>query len=169
MKKEFLECGKVLSAHGVRGLVKVEPWCDSPKVLASQKRVYIKHGEGEYLPLAVNSGAVMGQICLMELEGIDTRETAQCKRGLVLYLRREQIPLRDGGYFIQDIIDLPVIDVDTGKVYGKIKEVTDGVQGKLFTVGTDKGDVLFPGIGEFVINVDIEKGVYVRPIPGFFD
>ena len=36
MKKEYLECGKVCSAHGVRGVLKIEVWCDSPKVLAKQ-------------------------------------------------------------------------------------------------------------------------------------
>ena len=46
MKKEYLECGKVCSAHGVRGAIKVEHWCDAPRVLASQKRVFFAEKDG---------------------------------------------------------------------------------------------------------------------------
>ena len=33
MKKTYLEGGKILTSHGVKGQVKVEHLCDSPKVL----------------------------------------------------------------------------------------------------------------------------------------
>ena len=49
MKKEYLECGKICSAHGVRGVLKVEPWCDSPAVMVKLKSVYFEKG-GEYSP-----------------------------------------------------------------------------------------------------------------------
>ena len=167
MKKEFLECGKICSAHGVRGAVKVEPWCDSPKVLASQKRVFIFEG-GIYRQLDVKSASVSAKLVLMTLSGIDTRESAQAYKNTVLYLKREDIPIKKGDVLIADMIDLPVIDVDTGRVYGTILEVNDGVQGKLYTIKTDRGEVIFPGIAQFVKEIDAERGVFIRPIPGFF-
>ena len=45
MKKEYLECGKIINTHGIAGAVKLDPWCDSPEVLANLKRVFIKKGE----------------------------------------------------------------------------------------------------------------------------
>ena len=39
----------------------------------------------------------------------------------------------------------------------------------LYTIKTEKGDVLFPAIPEFVKEVDIDKGVFICPISGFFD
>ena len=30
MPKEFLEAGKIVGTHGVRGDLKVQSWCDSP-------------------------------------------------------------------------------------------------------------------------------------------
>ena len=39
MKKEYLECGKIINTHGVAGGVKLESWCDSPDVLADLERV----------------------------------------------------------------------------------------------------------------------------------
>ena len=30
---ELLECGKIVSTHGVRGEIKINPWCDGPDFL----------------------------------------------------------------------------------------------------------------------------------------
>ena len=168
MKKEYLECGKVCSAHGVRGFIKVEPWCDSPKVLASQKRVFIAAKDGSYKEIAVKSASVSAKYVLMALEGIDTREAAQAEKNRILYLHRNDIPIKRGAVLIADMIGLPIIDVDTGRVYGELREVNDGVVSKLYTVATDAGDVLIPGIPEFVKEIDTERGIFIKPIPGFF-
>jgi len=169
MKKTYLEAGRVLSAHGVRGLVKVEPWCDSPKVLAAQKRIFLVTGEDRYEERKVISASVTGELVLMGIEGIDSREVAFGYKGTVLHLHRDDVPVRRGAALIADMIGLNVIDVDTGRVYGTLKDVSDAVRGKLYTVETATGDVLIPGVPEFIKEIDVEKGVFVRPIPGFFD
>ncbi len=168
MKKEYIECGVVRSAHGVRGLVKIESWCDSPKVLAGQKRVFLAEGDGEYKELTVLSASVMGELVLMGLSGIESREDAFAYRGRTLYLHRSDIPVARGAVLIADIIGLPVIDAGTGKIYGKVKDVTDAPASKLYVIETSSGEVLLPGVKEFVKRVDTEEGVYITPIPGFF-
>lgn len=168
MKKEYIECGVVRSAHGVRGLVKIESWCDSPKVLAGQKRVFLAEGDGEYKELTVLSASVMGELVLMGLSGIESREDAFAYRGRTLYLHRSDIPVARGAVLIADIIGLPVIDAGTGKIYGKVKDVTDAPASKLYVIETSSGEVLLPGVKEFVKRVDAEEGVYITPIPGFF-
>ena len=168
MKKEYLECGRVCSAHGVRGFIKVEPWCDSPSVLASQNRVFIAAKDGSYKEIAVKQASVSTKYVLMSLEGIDTREAAQAEKNRILYLSRNDIPVAEGAVLIADMIGLSVIDVDSGRVYGTLSEVNDGVRGKLYTVSTDGGDVLIPGVPEFVKEIDTDRGVFIKPIPGFF-
>ena len=34
MKKQYLEIGKIVNTHGIRGDIKVQPWCDAPEFLA---------------------------------------------------------------------------------------------------------------------------------------
>lgn len=168
MKKEYLECGKVCSAHGVRGAVKVEHWCDAPSVLSSQKRVFFAEKDGSYKEVSVKGASVSGKFVLMTLDGIDSREAAQAEKNRILYLHRSDIPLKRGAVLIADMIGLPVIDIDTGRVYGELSEVNDGVQAKLYTVRCEEGDVILPAILEFIKEIDAERGVFVRPIPGFF-
>ncbi len=169
MKKEYLECGKVCTAHGVRGELKIEPWCDSPSVLAAQKRVFILERDGSYKELAVTKASVFTKFVIMKLAGIDTREAAQAEKNRILYLAREDIPVPKGSYLIADLIGLPVIHADTGRTLGTLTDIDDGVRHKLYTVKTEKGDVLLPGIPEFIKEIAPERGIFVRPIPGFFD
>ncbi len=168
MKKEYLECGKVCSAHGVRGVVKVEPWCDSPKVLAMQKRIFLAEKDGTYREVKVLSASVSAKFVLMSLECIKTREEAQAEKNRVLYLHRSDIPIKKGQALIADMIGLSVIDIDTGRVYGTLSEVNEGVQAQLYTIKTEDGDVLFPAIPEFVKEIDTERGIFIHAIPGFF-
>ena len=168
MKKEYLECGKICSAHGVRGAVNVEHWCDSPKVLASMKRVFFAQRDGSYKEVEVISASAGSRYVIMRLCGLESREAAQAEKNRILYLHRSDIPLKRGTVLIADMIGLPVIDIDTGRVYGQLSEVNDGVQGKLYTVKTQNGDVILPGAGDFIKEIDTERGMLVRVIPGFF-
>lgn len=169
MKKTYLECGRVCNAHGVRGLVKVEHWCDSPRVLAERRRVFIAKGD-DFEEHAVISASVAGQTVLMCIEGIDSREDAVAMKGTVLYLHRDDIPLPKGSMLVADMIGLSVYDAETGKLYGEISEVSDAARGKLFHVKTPSGgEVLLPDVPQFIKRINAEEGMLITPIPGFFD
>ena len=169
MKKEYLECGIVRSPHGVRGILNVECWCDSPRVLAKQKRVYILGRDGSYKEVNVISASPAPDRVLMGLEGIDSREAAQGYKNTVLYLHRDDIPVKRGQMLLADMIGLAVIDADTGVRYGEIKEVTEVPRGLLYTVATDSGDVYYPSGKEFIKKIDPDEGMLITPIPGFFE
>ena len=167
MKKEFLECGKILTAHGVKGAVKVEHFCDSARVLARAKRVFFCE-KGEYRECPVISGSVMGAHVLLTLSGIDTREAAIALRGVTLYFHRSDVPVAKGAVLIADMIGLPVIHEGTGETLGEISDVSDIAGRRIYTVKTDAGEVLLPDVPEFIKEIS-EMGMKVLPIPGFFD
>lgn len=169
MKNIYLEGGRVSGAHGVRGVLKIEPWCDSPRVLATKKRVFLVGRDGEYTEHKVLTASVNGQSVLMSIEGIDTRDAAIAIRGRVIYLHREDIKLRRGEMFLADMIGLPVVDANSGRVYGEIAAVEDVPRGVLYTVKTPKGNVYYPSGEQFIREIDTERGMLITPIEGFFD
>ena len=169
MKKDYLECGKILGAHGVRGVIKVDPWCDSPKVLAAQKRIFLAEKDGTYKETKVENASVSGPNVLIKLSGIDDRELVQGMKNTVLYLKREDIPMKPGAILLADIIGLDVFDADTGVKYGTVADVTDSVASRIYVISTDKGEVLFPDVKQFIEEINVESGMFIRPIPGFFD
>ncbi|MBO5879054.1 MAG: 16S rRNA processing protein RimM [Clostridia bacterium] len=168
MKKEYLECGKICSPHGIRAAVKVESYCDSPAVLAKLKRVYLERA-GSYEEREVKSASVGDRFVIMQLSGIDSREDAQAYKNRLIFARREDIPIPKGRVLIADMIGLDVIDADTGRVYGTLTEVNDGVRSQLYTIKTKSGEVLFPAVKEFIEEIDVERGVFIHTIPGFFE
>ena len=169
MKKTYLGCGKVCSAHGVRGVLKVEPWCDSPRVLADQKRIFLPDGEGKFKEARVLTASVSSGLVLLSIEGVDSRDAAIAMKGTVLYLHRDDIPVVEGEMLLADMIGLDVIDADTGVKYGVISDITEVPRGLLYTVKTERGEVLYPSAEELCAGVDPERGLLVTPIPGFFD
>ena len=70
-KKQYLEAGRIINTHGVRGEVKAEAWTDEPVVLAGLKTLYL---EGR--PLRVEGARVHKGFVLLKLEGVDTVEAA---------------------------------------------------------------------------------------------
>ena len=169
MKKDFLECGRVCAAHGVRGLVKVESWCDSPKVLAGLKRIFIARREGEYEEHKLLTASVMGQTVLLGIDGYNDRDSAIGLKGRVLYARREDIPLAKGAMFIADMIGLPVIHAESGESLGELSEVSDVAGRRIYTVKYQGREILIPDVPEFIKEINEERGMAVLPIPGLFD
>ena len=164
-KKQYLECGKIINTHGVRGAVKLESLCDSPEVLASLERVFTLEG-GKYREIEVKGASVFKQFVLAELEGIDDMDKAAAMKGTMLYASRDDFELEEGDYFIADLIGLPVIDIDSGKNYGKIKDVINRGASDIYVVNTPNGERMMPAVEEFVKNIDLEKGIFVKTIPG---
>ena len=41
MPKKFLEAGKIVGTHGIRGDLKVQSWCDTPEVLCDFDTLYL--------------------------------------------------------------------------------------------------------------------------------
>ena len=168
MLNEYLECGKIVNTNGVVGEVKVECYCDSPEVLASLKKVYIKK-HNTYECVDVKRAFVSKNAAVMRLSVISDMDTAQKMRGTVLYAAREDIPIEEGAYFIADLIGLDVVDCDTQRNYGKIVDVINRGASDIYVIKTKNGEVLFPAVDEFVDSVDVSCAVYVRVIEGMFD
>ena len=168
-KKEYLPCGNILTAHGIRGTLRVASRCDSPAVLASLPRVYLEEG-GAYLPREVAGASLQKGAVLLTLTGIADRNTALSLRGRTLYAARADIPVKEGGALIADMLGLPVWDADSGRRYGTLADVQPAPASDLYDILTPDGaHVLLPAVPAFVCRIDVESGVYIRPIPGFFD
>lgn len=168
MKTAFLEAGKIVNTHGVNGDLKIDSWCDTPEIFCSLTRLYLSEN-GEYRLLTPRKSSPFKGMALCHFDGIDSMEEANRLKNRTVYARREDIPLPEGAVFTADLLGLPVIDADSGKVYGTIADVQKGAASELYEIKTEKGTVLFPAVREFVSKIDTENGVYIRPIGGFFD
>lgn len=169
MKKKFLEVGKIVSTHGLKGDVKVDPWCDDGEFLCEFEELYLDAAGKE--KIKVLSAKVHKNIVLMRLEGIDSIEKAELLRGKVLFMDRDDVELSEGEHFIQDILGLGVFDVDTNRCYGRVTDVLKTGANDVYQVTSDDGkDYLIPVIDEVICEVDVDNNfMKIRPLKGIFD
>ncbi len=169
MKKEFLEVGEIVGTHGVRGEMRVNPWCDSPAFLKKFKKLYLDE-KGEK-SLDVKSAREHGNVALLVVDGIDTVEKAQAMRSKVLYIKRDDARLQKGNYFIAELIDCTVYDAeDESIIYGVISDVSETGANDVWHIEKDGREYLIPAIKDVVVSVDVEEGkILIRPLKGIFD
>lgn len=165
--KKYLEIGKIVSVFGIRGEVKVQPWCDSPEFLCEFDTLYYKSGT----PVNVVRARVQKNIVVMKIEGVDTVEEAQKLRNRILFMDREEVELEEGSYFVQDLISLKVVDADSGEEYGVITDVTETGANDVYHVRSPQGKMYYiPAIPDVVKETDIENGVMrITPLEGLLD
>ncbi len=166
---KYLPAAKAINIHGFRGTIKAESLCDTPMILASLPYLYLDGEQEAFKPMRVQKGAVSGRFVLLTLEGIDSEEKANALRGRFLYADRADLPLKEGQAFLCDMLGLDVIDSASGKVYGRLTDVEEGVASRLYVIKTPRGEVRLPESGPFIDRIDTESGIYVTPIPGLFD
>lgn len=169
MKKRYLECGKIVSTHGVRGEVRVQPWCDTPAYLCGFVTLYLRKGEKA---VEVESARVNKNMVLLKLRGVDDLDAAVTLRGSVVYIDREDAPEDEsGGFFVQDLLGLRALDADTGRDWGELTDVFfTGANDVYEITGEDGVKRLIPAIRDVVLETDPEAGfLRIRPLEGLFD
>ncbi|MBQ7006102.1 MAG: 16S rRNA processing protein RimM [Clostridia bacterium] len=169
MIKEFLEIGKITGTHGIKGEMRVHPWCDSPEFMSSFKTLYLDR-KGEK-PLKVKCRP-HGNMVILRAEGIDRVEDAARYREKVLFMKRSDAKIPEGHYFIQELIDCRVIDADDeGRIYGTLTDVSmTGANDVWHITDENKREYLIPAIPPVVIDTDVVKGIIkIRPLKGIFD
>ena len=168
MIKQYLETGKIVGTHGIRGMVRVQPWSDSGEFLTNFKRFFLSsQGDTELQVLKVQPH---GGVVLISFKGVDSVERAEALRGKTLYICRDDISLPEGRYFIDDLIGCGVFDADSGNKYGVISEVSQTGANDVWHIKSGDKEYLLPAIDEVIVLVDPEnERLEIRPMKGIFD
>lgn len=166
MVKEFLEGGKIVGTHGVRGEMRVECWCDSPQFLAKFKTLYFDNGAQS---VKVQSRAHKNMV-LMKMPDVDSIEKADTYRGKIVYIKRSDIKLEKGVHFVQDMIGLEVVDSTTKKVYGTVKDVLRTGSNDVYEMEDENKKLFYiPAIPDIIDKIDIEHNTLsITPMKGLF-
>ena len=167
MQKRFLEVGKIVGTHGVRGEMRVECWANSPDFLRKFKKLYLDEGRAS-LDVSCRPHK---NIALMTAKGVSSIEEADLLRGKVLYIDRSDVRLEEGEHFVQDIIGLSVTDADNGTVYGVVKDVLKTGSNDVYEMKAPDGKLYYiPVIPDILDRFDFdEEKVYIHPMKGLFD
>ncbi len=168
MKKQFLETGKITGTHGIRGMVRIQPWCDDIGFLSKIKYIYLD-GLGN-TKLIKERIAVNGNVFIAKFSGIDTVADAEKLRDKVIFINRDDAAIKEGSYFIQDILDCKVYDADSKELLGVVTDVSQTGANDVWHISNATGEYLVPVIDEILHKVDIDAGeIFITPMKGIFD
>lgn len=168
MRKQYLEAAKIVAPQGLKGEMRVQYYCDGAEFFNELNRLFLGKDKQE---VKLISSRPHGNLAVLKLDGINTREDVTPLIGKLLFINRDDIELEEGVYFLQDLIGLTVNDVDSGKTYGVVDDIYQNGAADVYSIKTPEGkQLMFPAIPEVLINRDIDGGVItIRPLKGLFE
>ena len=148
--KQYVEAGKIVNTHGVTGEVKIEVWLDSPAFFKTFKRLFINGAEKKIL-----SAREHKQFIIARLEGVEDLNAAMALKGKTVEILRADARMKDGEFFVQDILGFTVVDED-GHTVGKLVDAFETPASMLYVVKGER-EHLIPAVREFILGIDAEK------------
>ncbi len=166
--KKFLETGKIVGTHGVKGMLRVQPWCDSADFLKQFKALYTDN-EGKNR-LDITSVQPHGNVVLMAVKGVDSIEKAEMLRNKVIFIDRNDAKLPKDRYFIDDLIGCEVFDADTNEKLGVLTDVSVTGANDVWHITRGGKEYLTPAIEDVIVSVDTEnQKIVIHALKGIFD
>jgi len=159
---DLLEIGKIVKSSGLKGRLKVLSYCESTRELKSPDRVFVGEDSEHVSLFTVRYLRAKGGSFTLELEGIDSIETAGELVGQSVFLEPERLP--EGEYYWKDIIGLDIV-TESGLKLGAITTVLPTGSNDVYICSGDEGEILIPAFDDVVREIDIEKGVMVVRLP----
>lgn len=149
-----LRIGRVLKAHGVRGVVRVESLTDFPDRFAKGRQVTV--GDRQ-LTIAASDGSEGG--LLLTFSEIHDREEAAALRGAYITVPlTEAHPLPPNRFYHYQLVGLQVVDRGSGRNLGSVAEVLTYPANDVLRVTDGPRERLIPMVSSAVVAVELEKG-----------
>jgi 16S rRNA processing protein RimM len=170
--EKWLNVGKIVNTHGIRGEVRVISRTDFPEERYKTGNIlYVEKEAGNLIPVTIDSHRKHKQFDLLTFKGYENINDVEPFKGQLLKVSKEQsVQLEEGEFFYHDIIGCSVFTMD-GSELGKIKEILSPGANDVWVVKR-RGfgpDILIPYIPSVVKTVDIEnKKISIEPIEGLF-
>ena len=152
MNDSLIEVGKIVNTHGIRGELKVQPWCDSAEQFCEIEPLYLDGARLEVTSRRIHKGSV-----LLTLRNVTDLDGALHYKEKILSARRSDIPLPEGRYLNADLIGLTVLSAETGETLGAIQDVLLYPANNLLVVRGAQ-EYLIPAVSAFIEKTDLDGG-----------
>lgn len=155
MLENLVIIGKIISAYGVKGWVKIRPFTETAKNFIQYRTQFLSRNQKDWNSVEIKEIKIQGQDVVADI-GLTDRDQSISRKGYFLAIERDQLPqLPENEFYWDDLIGLNVIDLDhlgLGKVVGLIETGANDV----LVVSGDK-ERLIPYIPQVIKKVDIHN------------
>lgn len=166
--KKYLEVGKIVNTHGIRGELKLQLWCDDAEYLKQFKTLYFDENGCKSVNLL--SVRPHKNAAIIKLDGVNDMNSAEQLKNSILFANREDAVHAENAHYIQDIIGCEAVHFQTGESFGKVSDVLNYGASDILEIKNGKKINLVPLVDDFVCDIDETAGVIkIKPIKGLFD
>jgi 16S rRNA processing protein RimM len=166
---EYLQIGKIVNTHGVKGEVRLIPLTDDPHRFDDLKYVYLEI-ENNMVKYTIKEVKYTKGSVILKLSGIETMEAAESLRDcFVLIDRKNAVKLSKDSFFICDIMDSEVFE-ENGLLLGKLVDILHTGSNDVYVIKSKDGkELLLPALKSVVrailpeqkrIDVTVPKGLF---------
>ncbi|SDJ02349.1 ribosome maturation factor RimM [Salimicrobium halophilum] len=172
MDQEYLNVGKIINTHGIKGEVKVKRITDFEERFEEGNTLYwTNEGNEQVTELVVGNHRIHKGFDLLTFEGYPTVNEAESLRDGMLMVEKDNPGiLYEDEYYFHEIIGCYVYTTG-GHYVGTIKEIlTPGANDVWVVEREGKGDALIPYIEDVVTYIDVvKKSIIIEPMEGLLD
>ena len=157
---------KILTSHGVKGFVKLESYMEKPKDIFNYCNDLFDKNNKQFKIKFI--GTLKSHMCITQIEGIKSPESAQSWRNTELYLDINLLPETDDEFYCEELIGLKVKSTDN-KYLGEIIGIDDYGAGVVVEIKwqNEKMPEVLPFIEEYFKEINIEEGYIVVERPEY--
>ena len=159
--------GEVLRPHGVRGEVRMHVLTEDRERLPQLEYVYLADSSSDARKRRLELRGVRfnKSYALLRFANVNTRDAAERLRDKLVLIDMEQAaPLKDGQYYLFQLIGLRVV-VDGAEI-GRIKEVIQTGANDVYIVENDAHDeLLLPAHDETIAGIDFDAQIVTMTLP----
>lgn len=164
---KYIEIGKIVSTHGIKGEVKVYSESDFKEDRFSKGNIlYLKENE-TYNPITINSYREHKNMSLITINDYKNINEVLKYIGFSIYIKKEDLPILDEGHYYTEVIGLEVYNIENIYI-GIVEDIRIVPQGGILEIKKKDGKIsLVPYVSEFVIEIDVKNNkMIINPIEG---
>ncbi len=146
--------GRVASAHGIRGWIKVQPFTEYLDSLLDYDVWWLGQEHGPWREFKVEQAEVHNKTLAALLTGCPDRNAAERLKGQLIAVPRSQFPEQDEDeYYWSDLIGMTVVN-EAGEPLGTVSNLLETGANDVLVVRGDSGEILIPFVDAVVKLVD---------------
>lgn len=164
MDEPAVAVGLITRAHGVGGEVAVQVLTEVPGRFADGSTLWLEDGR----TLTVTSSRPHGDRLLVRFREVRDREQAVALQKAFLVVPESTSPALPEGSWWDHQIEGCVVETETGRALGTVREVIHTTANDVWSAVDDVGtETLIPVLKDLLVSVDVDaQRIVVREVPG---